>query len=1175
MDEFQQIEQVSFSLFSPEEVRALGQIQITESKLDISDKSNEAIQSLKSPLMGPIQNRVKCPRCTLSSPDCPGHFAYVEFPTRSTGEKVYVLHNELMPTIFKTVQSCCQGCGTPLLSQHAVETRGFDRLRGAKRLDAIAKESVKVESCRAVIKTPQGDKLCGHPNPIYYLGRDKDRGNFLRYYARGEKKVALEDMAKLGPGKIRDIFRLLALDQKALQLLGFAPGILPEHMVLENLLILPTSYRPPRVVGDKVTHNDLTNLYSEIVRVCNTINRHNLSADAEEKDAGLLFTYVATLFNNSSGAYHYANNGRPHRTLKCLMTGKGRLIRGYTQGKRVNFCIRSVASPNPRLRLRQVGIPRSLAMTVTYPEWVDEVNLVRLQRYVDDGRALMLTKAQGQYKNRILVIASLVGDMESVRRLEMGDKVDRHIMGGRFEDGVYFEGDYALVNRQPTLHKMSMMGMEVVIVEEETIQMPVNVCSPFGLDFDGDELNVHVPQTRQAQSEIRGRMSVTNNIVSPQHNRPVVALTQESLTNSYLLTNSSVIVSRSEFQQILTSTFPDLTTDEITKKISSLFRRLARTRSEKLTADGIPHHQHLISNAVRVRLAELYGTDGFRSASSSSSSSSSSCPPPSPELQRYQRRARDVLIDLYWQKQFKGDVESDAYQQWLYQRFAQARNVPAPALAVLNGTADSERRSREFARREQLAVLRQEYNDASGDEKQEVKVHINKLKSESEADQPVRDDVVLREYNEWFSSSAVIKSEEVSVMIEGMLRSDETDRHYVTGRELFSVLFPEDYFYSKENGADALEPILRIEEGIQIEGQHNKATLGATHGSIIGDLFKMYSPAHAEDLISRAKWLSDAWARTKGLSLTLETCQTLDPSFSVMMKDKIRAAKIEAYALGPRSNNPLEEARRQEVLSEISRNVKNTAGKCALDTMKSTNPDNALTIMATSGSKGNKENISSIMTMVGQQEFQGRPIPLLPGGRSIPAFERNSREPGARGFVEHNYLEGMTPAEFFLHQYSAREGLFGTALKTAETGYMQRRILKAMEDAGVYPDNTVRNAQGVVIQYSYGEDGFSGDRLVMTGGRARFIDARRMLNIIKGRRKNGLPPLFQPPASPPSQVLPRIGYVMPSFEERTRQVAVVEEEEDEDEEKKDEEEELDEGADASDISEGEISEAED
>ena len=683
-----------------------------------------------------------------------------------------------------------------------------------------------------------------------------------------------------------------------------------------------------------------------------------------------------------------------------------------------------------------------------------------------------------------------------------------------------------------------------------------------------------------------------------------MGLTQESMTNSYLLTKDGVIVSRDEFQQIITSTFPDSTTEEITTRIASLFKRLERTRSEKLTADGTPYHQHLINNAVTVKLADLYQSIGF--ASRPGASSSSSCLPPSSELRLYQRMATDALVYRHWQEQFdqrteelgfglEESKEPEDFQQWMYQRFAAARRPSVEALALLTGDTARERIVRLRELRDQMAELRRQYRDATDrrdetedgeDIRAELRSQIKELTAQYNDDkftdaQRLLETQVTKDYNEWMVEQVTIDPKAVASEVETLVRREEGERHYASGRELFSILFPDDYFYSKENGADPLEPVLRIEEGIQVSGQHNKGTLGATHASIIGDLFKMYSPSHAEDLISRAKWLSDAWARTRGLSLTLYTCQTLDPSFSDLIKDKIRAAKIDAFKLGPRSNNPLEEARRQEVLTETFRNLKNSSGACAVSSIAKNNPDNALVVMSTSGSKGNKENISSIMTMVGQQEFQGRPIPLLPGGRSVPTFERNSQEAGARGMVEHNYLEGMTPAEFFLHQYSAREGLFGTALKTAETGYMQRRILKAMEDAVVYPDNTVRNAQGVVIQYAYGEDGFSGDQLVMTKGRARFIDARRMLSIIQSRRKRGLDPLFKPPTTTASRVLPRPGFRMPSFTEKARPTAVVEEEDVDDEEKKDEdgekedEEEPDEGADASDLSEGEEPEEED
>ena len=676
---------------------------------------------------------------------------------------------------------------------------------------------------------------------------------------------------------------------------------------------------------------------------------------------------------------------------------------------------------------------------------------------------------------------------------------------------------------------------------------------------------------------------MANSIVSSQHNRAVVGLTQESMTNAYLVTRNGVIVSRYDFQQIVTSTFPDLGIGEITKRITSLLNRLERTRAEKLTPEGISYHQHLINNAVTTKLADLYQAFG---------SSASSCPPSSSELRSYQSRARDYLYERYYRRQFTNNGD---YQQWLYRFFADERQVPQASIELLNGQAEKERYEQLAILRDERADLRKQYrNLEEGEERTLLLERLKQATATYEAIQPVNNSSIRKEYEEWYVSTAKINLEDVPKVIEEIVRTEETERHYVSGREMMSMLYPDDYFYSKETGADPLEPVVRIEEGIHVSGQHTKATLGATHGSIVGDLFKMYSPSHAEDLISRAKWMTDAWNRTRGMSLTLSSCETLDSSFADLLKDKIRAAKIEAFKLGPRSNNPLEEARRQEMLTDINRNVKNSAGKCAMDVMAgrtpligsdgkpvldasgnqlfrtATNPDNSLVVMATSGSKGNKENISSIMTMIGQQDIDGRPIRLLPGGRSVPFFERNSRELGARGFVENNYVKGMTPAEFFLHQTAARIGLAGTALKTSETGYMQRRMLKSMEDAVVYPDNTVRNIQGVVIQYLYGEDGFSGDQLVMIKGKARFFDSKRELDNIKNRRKRGLPPLFK--RSPlPSTELPRLGYIMPSFTERSEKpIATVEEDDDDDEEDEEPEEEVD----ASDISDVEVADDE-
>jgi len=111
---------------------------------------------------------------------------------------------------------------------------------------------------------------------------------------------------------------------------------------------------------------------------------------------------------------------------------------------------------------------------------------------------------------------------------------------------------------------------------------------------------------------------------------------------------------------------------------------------------------------------------------------------------------------------------------------------------------------------------------------------------------------------------------------------------------------------------------------------------------------------------------------------------------------------------------------------------------------------------------------------VGQQNVEGKRIPFAFRDRTLPHFTKHDHGPESRGFVENSYLSGLTPQEFFFHTMGGREGLIDTAVKTSETGYIQRRLVKAMEDVMVKYDGTVRNSLGDIIQFIYGEDGMDG-----------------------------------------------------------------------------------------------------
>ena len=148
--------------------------------------------------------------------------------------------------------------------------------------------------------------------------------------------------------------------------------------------------------------------------------------------------------------------------------------------------------------------------------------------------------------------------------------------------------------------------------------------------------------------------------------------------------------------------------------------------------------------------------------------------------------------------------------------------------------------------------------------------------------------------------------------------------------------------------------------------------------------------------------------------------------------------------------------------------ARDTAGTRAQKSLKEANN---VKNMVTTGSKGSFINISQMIACVGQQSVGGRRMPNGFVHRALPHFPRHSLEPAAKGFVANSFYTGLSPTEFFFHTMGGREGLVDTAVKTAETGYIQRRLMKALEDLTVLYDGSVRNSESNLVQFRYGDDG--------------------------------------------------------------------------------------------------------
>ncbi|KAH9159373.1 hypothetical protein AeNC1_019079, partial [Aphanomyces euteiches] len=158
----------------------------------------------------------------------------------------------------------------------------------------------------------------------------------------------------------------------------------------------------------------------------------------------------------------------------------------------------------------------------------------------------------------------------------------------------------------------------------------------------------------------------------------------------------------------------------------------------------------------------------------------------------------------------------------------------------------------------------------------------------------------------------------------------------------------------------------------------------------------------------------------------------------------------------------------EQFVNKVLNSARDQSGREAQGSLDETNNIKAT---VTSGSKGSYLNISQIIACVGQQNVEGKRIPYGFHHRTLPHYGKDDLGPESRGFVENSYMKGLTPQEFFFHAMGGREGLIDTAVKTAETGYIQRRLVKAMESVMARYDGTVRNSNGEIIQFLYGEDG--------------------------------------------------------------------------------------------------------
>ncbi len=589
------IKGIKFGLLSPKEIRKMSAAKIVTADT-YGEDGFPMEMGLVNQRIGVIDPGLRCKTCGGRMGECPGHFGHIELAAP-------VIHVGYAKLIYRMLSATCRKCGRVLqgclfsvtdaeierelnkrviseklrnafktkaypLSSNADVTKEkddkwvitddkekfiirivdgklniYDAVKVRKRiLEEIEEQKKKQANVGEVVK--QVFKEAAKTDVCMYCG---ERQKVIKY----DKPTAYveideeEKKRRLMPTDVRE--RLERIPDEDIALFGMDPkSARPEWMVLMVLPVPPVTARPSITLeSGQRSEDDLTHKLVDIIR----INQRFM----ENRDAGapqliiedlweLLQYHVSTYFDNEIPRLPPARHrsGRPLKTMTQRLKGKEGRFRGSLSGKRVNFSARTVISPNPDIDIDEVGVPEEIAKELTITVNVTERNLKPIKATVRRGRkhpgANYVRRPDGKKVKVTEINYEALAD-----EVDIGWAVERHIR----------DGDIVLFNRQPSLHRMSIMAHYVRVMPGKTFRLNPAVCPPYNADYDGDEMNLHVLQTEEARAEAKILMAVPQNIISPRFGRPIIGGIHDYVTGLFLLTRGEKKFEREEVLGVL------------------------------------------------------------------------------------------------------------------------------------------------------------------------------------------------------------------------------------------------------------------------------------------------------------------------------------------------------------------------------------------------------------------------------------------------------------------------------------------------------------------------------------------------------------------------------------------------------------------------------------------------
>jgi len=795
---------IDFALFSPEQIRKMSSVKITVP--DTYDEDGYPINGgLADQRLGVIDPGLKCKSCGGRMKDCPGHFGNIELIRP-------VVHVGFGKAVYQLLKATCRKCSKLMLPADSIE---------------------KIHKASECPHCGEKQKTVKFIKPTTYF----------------------EDDRKLLPNEIRE--RLEHIPDEDLR--GIGVQIRPEWMVLTVLIVPPVTVRPSITLetGER-SEDDLTHKLVDILRI-NQRLEENVDAGAPQliiEDLWELLQYhVSTYFDNETAGIPPARHrsGRQLKTLFQRLKGKEGRFRYNLSGKRVNFSARTVISPDPTLGISELGVPEEIARELTLPVSVTEWNLENVKEFIKqspdkinyvirpDGRRKKLTPSN---------IEEVLGELAA------GFIIERQLSNG----------DVVVFNRQPSLHRVSMMCHRVRVLPGKTLRFNVADCTPYNADYDGDEMNIHVPQNEEAQSEADLLMSVEEQILSPRNGHPLVAPTLDQVTGLFLLTMPGVSFDRA-------------------------------SACELLYAAGV--------------------TD----------------------------------------REVKGKA--------------------------------------------------------------------------------------------------------------------------VSGVDLYSMLLPEGFNTEFKNRSGET---VKIKNGKLVDGQIDSAGSDV----VVKEIFDKLGPAEARAYIDKTSRLSVQLTAKYGFSLSLDDYhlpqEAHDEIDAIYHEGRKRLRElVHSYKKGKLERQPgktLKETLEEQVMNVVElirfhcwKVVKERIRKTPVDFGGKTFEHNGSILMANAGVKNKPINVVQMTALVGQQAVRGKRMTSGFKHRILSHFRRGDLGDEARGFVRRSYTQGLNPFQYFFHAAGGRDSVVDKGVNPAKTGYMQRRLINALQDMIVADDVSVRDSENNVVQFKYGDDG--------------------------------------------------------------------------------------------------------